>query len=195
MTAKRFCLLYYRIPTNVKLNPAPLMHRFGASIDGSVWFMPTKNLPLIPVKEWLEKGATVVRTYEFDETESEKVIADARSAITERVDAMRDFVDKLVAEVRDRYAKAKLHPTGSQEQLDAYKAAEQYAYAALYRAKTTADAAEECALHFDITGDVAALVDALRKSIKAKSTLFFSMKGERSTEPKMALGTVNGGKS
>jgi hypothetical protein len=193
MTAKRFCLLYYKIPSTVRLNPAPLLHRFAASIDGSVWFMPTSNLALIPVKDWLEKGAAVVEVFEFDESQNEKVIANARRAISENVDGMRSFVEKLVGNVRTRYAKAKGLATGSQEQLDAFKEADQYAYASLYRAKGVADAAEECALHFDITGDVAALVDGLRKSIKAKSALFFSMKNERSTETTMALGTLNGG--
>jgi hypothetical protein len=172
----RYALLVYDIPSKVYIpNPSALLRRWGARVNKSCWVLPTANVALVPLKEWVEKGA-IVEVVEFGEHEVEKVVAIARRAITGEVESMQRFVGTLVAKVRARFAKASALPTGSPERAEAMKDADQYVYAALYRAKGVADAAEEAALHFAITGEVAALVEALRKSIKAQSATFYAIK-------------------
>ncbi len=177
----RYALLIYDIPANLRLgNLSMLLRRFGARINLSCWVLPLKNLALVPIKMWVEKGAKV-EVVEFDEHESEKVIALARRAIQNDLEQTRGFVEGSVSKVRARFADTMTLGTNTQERIEAQKKAEGYSYAVLYRAKAIADAAEEAALHFDLTGDVAELVEALRRSIKAKSTLFFHLQREART--------------
>ena len=185
--AVRYALLVYDIPEASGLsNPSGLMRRFAVRINLSCWVLPLKNLPLLPVREWVEKGASV-EVVEFDEGEREKVVALARRALQREVEEMRRTVEASVAKVRERYAGVKALGTGTTERSEALDRAGHYAYLIGYRAKALADAAEECALHFDLTGDVAPLVGALRKTIKAKAAIFFDLyrdaKGEPTPEP------------
>lgn len=172
---QRYALLYYYIPKTSKLgNPSGLLRRWGIRVDLSVWIVPMKNLPLIPMKEWIDKGA-VADVVEFGEHEREKCLSIARRTLQNDVEKMRLTVEKSVAKVRRRFDSLRSIPVGTPERDEAQKSAEHFAYLTLYRAKAIADSAEECALHFDLTGDVAPLVDALRRTIKAKSALYFSL--------------------
>lgn len=174
----RFALLVYDIPSASKLrNPSDLLRRFGARINLSCWVLPTKNLALLPIKEWEEKDATV-EIVEFEEHEREKVLALARRSIARDVDEMQAYVDRTVAEVRRRFARVRGLATGSEERDEAFARAKQFAYVAVYRAKNTADAAEEASLHFALTGEVAPMVAALRKSTKGRAALFFALEQE-----------------
>lgn len=171
----KFALLVYDIPADSKLrNPSMLLRRWGARINLSCWVLPTKNLALIPMKDWIEKGATV-EVVEFEEHEREKVVALARRAIQRDVEEMSSFVENAVREVRRRCSLVERHPSGSAEREEVLERAEKYAYTALWRAKGIADAAEEAALHFALTADIEQIVEALRHSIKAKSASFFSI--------------------
>jgi hypothetical protein len=177
----RFALLVYDIPSNIKLrNPSMLLRRWGARINLSCWVLPMGNLALLPLKEWVEKGATV-EVVEFGEHEREKVVALARRAIMRDIEETRGFIEAVIENVRKRLKAAMDLPLGSQERIEAVKLVENYQYAALWRAKAIADAAEEAALHFDISGDVDSLADALRAGIKAKSALFYTLKTEATT--------------
>lgn len=171
----RYALLVYDIPEASGLsNPSGLMRRFAVRINLSCWVLPLKNLPLLPVREWLSKGASV-EVVEFDEGEREKVVALARRALQREVEEMRKTVEESVAKVRAKYVAVKGLAAGTTERGEALDKAGHYAYLIGYRAKALADAAEECALHFDLTGEVAPLVEALRKTIRAKSALFFDL--------------------
>lgn len=186
----RFALLYYKIPTGVMRNPASMLRRFGVTVDGSVWILPVKNIVLIPIKKWRELGVTA-EVVEFNESELPKVIAIARRAISNDLDSMRAHVEKSVAEVRKRFKAVDACPTGSTERDEARKHAEHFAYVVLYRAKGIADAAEECALHFDLTGDVEPLVDGLRRTIKAKAAIFYGMQEQARATTQQSLAVTS----
>jgi hypothetical protein len=160
-------------------NPSMFLRRLGFRWNKSVWVLPMKHVALVPLKEWTEKGAKP-GVVEFAEHEEEKVVALAKQYMTKDLDETRAFVDAVVAEVRKRLDAAKALGTGTPEREKHLKETKAYAYASLYRAKQIADAVEEGALHFDITGDIGALSDALRQSIKAKSAMFFAMQNEAS---------------
>jgi hypothetical protein len=185
---EKFALLVYDIPAKSKLrNPSMLLRRWGARVNLSCWVLPTRNLALLPLKEWEEHGATV-EVVEFDESERDKVIALAKKSITRDVEGMRSFVEASVNEVRKRLKFATSLASGSNDRDAALKAAEKYAYTALWRAKGIADAAEEAALHFDLTGDVSSLVESLRGTVKAKSAVFFSMVESAKKNEQLNLG-------
>jgi predicted nucleotidyltransferase component of viral defense system len=136
--------------------------------------LPTKNIALVPLAEWVNSGATV-EIVEFEEHEREKIVALARRAILRDLTEMTAFVEGAIDEVRSRCSFVERHPTGSAERDAALERAEKYAYTALWRAKRTADAAEEASLHFALTADIASAVDALRLGIKARSAAFFAL--------------------
>jgi hypothetical protein len=172
-----YALLVYDIPTKMKFNPSMLLRRWGFRINLSCWVLPLKNVALVPMAEWVERGATV-EVVEFSEHERTKVVDLARKALYREINGTRTMVDKSVLVVRKRYNAAKSFASGTPEREKAAKFAERLAYTSLYRAKALADAAEECALHFDLTGDVVELLTGLRAAIKAHSALFFNMQQE-----------------
>lgn len=186
----RYALLVYDIPSDSKLrNPSDLIRRWGARINLSCWVLPLKCLVHLPLKEWEEAGATV-EIVEFDEHEREKVIALARRAISRDLDSMLAYLGRTVAEVRKRFEFVGGLATGSDERDEAFQRAKQYGYAALYRAKGSADAAEEAALSFQLTGDLAGLVAGLRQAIKAHAATFYALEQRAQSGAQLKLNGV-----
>lgn len=184
---ERFVLLIYDIPQTSKLrNPSGLLRRFAARINLSCWVAPLKNVALLPLKEWIESGA-IVEVVQFDENEREKVIDLARRAIIRDVEEMREYVNVHVRSVRKKFDAVSNLASGSDDREKAWKKAEHFAYLGLYRAKKLAEAAEEAALHFDLTGDVASVVEALRGTIKARAAIYFSLSRKARGEATLPL--------
>lgn len=167
-------LVYYLIPRGTGLrNPSHLMHRLGVRSDGSVWLVPETNLPRIPVQAWRDKGATV-EVVRFDhERDGETILRLAREAMIRNVSAVREALDKSVAEVERRF---KAVPAGDKAALDKAHA---YAYSKVQRAKNYLTAAKEAAMAFTILGEVDGLLDGLRDTIKARDTLYYAMYREQ----------------
>lgn len=160
-------LLVYDIPTKAELpNPSNFLWRMGARINLSAWIIPDKNVPLIPVNEWRAKGA-VVEFVRFDERDGETILRLAREALANAIGAMRAGIDESMAKTAEKLAAV----ASNDEQ--GLKVASRPAYGALYRAKRFAATAQECALTFDLMGDVQSLIDALREDIRANDTLYY----------------------
>jgi hypothetical protein len=169
----RTVLLFYRIPSKVNIpNPASFLRRFGFSTDGSVWFIPEQNLPMVPVKLWREKGATV-EVVRFDEGESETVMRLAREALSKNVAETLASLEGAVDKLKDRYANV---ATG-----DYVEAKVVHGQAVRYvrQARKALEAAQECAATFMLLGDFKLLFDGVRQSIRANDALFYSMYNQK----------------
>ena len=163
----RASLLMYDIPSRSGLgNPSAMLWRFGARVNLSCWVVPERNVPLIPVKMWREKGARV-EFVRFDERDWPTILRLAQEALVREITDMREGLEQGEADVRRRIEAVE---SGNAEQL---KKASSYAYNQVRRAKTLAVSARECALAFYLMGEVEHLIDGLRKTIKAKDALYY----------------------
>lgn len=176
-------LLVYDIPSKSKVpNPSNLLRRWGVRVNLSAWIVPDKNVPLLPMAEWKARGVTA-ELVRFDEKDGDTIMRLAREALVKEVDTMRQGLDDGLAEVRAAFDSA---ASGDDEAL---KKAGSLAYRHIRRAKQAADAAEECALTFDLMGEVKPLVEGLRQLIRSRSELYYGF-GKARQENKPVTGAL-----
>ena len=182
-SSRRAHLLVYDIPSGKMANPSAMLWRFGARINLSCWVIPDSRVPMLPLDKWAEKGvrAELVR---FDERDGDTILRLARTALLEEVGRWREVLDSAQKKVREECDK--VTGVGDAQRQQAKKAGSLASFH-LQRAKKFAVAAQECALGFDLMGDVALVVDGLREVIKANEELFYGMvkKAHERANPKV----------
>lgn len=170
----RHCMVVYDIPSVKKVaeriaNPSGMFRRFGFRANYSCWIVPEHNLPLMPLDELKEKGAKV-EVVRFDESEYDKIMGMARSALREEAAGIRGTLQTTVHGIKTRYREA----LETRQPSDLDKAA-LYHYLNLRRIKQLMVSIQECCMAFDLTGDFADLFDALRKSISVADREAFDL--------------------
>jgi hypothetical protein len=160
-------LLVYDIPAKSKVpNPSGTLRRWGVRVNLSAWIIPDKNVPLLPIEEWRSRGVTA-ELVRFDENDGETIMRLAREALVRECTTMRTDLDEGITEIKAAFDDA---ASGDDEAL---KKAGSLAYRHIRRAKIAADSAEECALTFDLMGEVKPLVEGLRQLIKSRSEMYY----------------------
>lgn len=165
-------LLVYDIPQSAKMgNPSSMLWRFGARINLSCWIVPDRNVAMLPISTWKEKGAKV-ELVRFDERDADTIIRLARHALLSEIGRIREALEKQTEDVRRGLEGV---ASGDEEGL---RKASGYASIVIRRAKKAVEHAQECALTFDLLGDCGAVIDGMRDIIRAKDTLFYGWVGE-----------------
>jgi hypothetical protein len=180
--ATRFTECSYDIPKKSKCpNPSTMLQRWAVRNQYSVWFVPDKNVPLLmPIMNLLTKKYPEVKVdwFRMDERDAEAILAKAKRELMKEVAARRASLEDGLDEVR-----ARIEAVASNDE-KAMRLAERFSYHHLRRAKRAATAAVECALAFDLMGDVKPLVDGLREVIKARDALYYSwVKAKKDNKP------------
>jgi uncharacterized protein YaiE (UPF0345 family) len=160
-SARRAHLLVYDIPSSAHFNPSEFLWRHGARINKSVWVIPDKNLAMLPIKAWEERGA-VIEVVRFDERDGDTIMRLAKTALVSELGRIRDALDEAATEVTRRLSSI---DTSNEE---AFKKVKSHGYSASRRARLAIERMVECALTFDLTGDVEHLTNAVRQSVKAR---------------------------
>lgn len=169
--ARRAHLLVYDIPTGRMQNPSAMLWRFGVRINMSCWLIPDSRVALIPVKEWEAKGVKV-ELVRFDERDGETIIRLAREGLLNECARWREVLDTATNGVSELCSS--VASVGEDQRAVAGKAGNLASFH-LRRARAFAVAARECALGFDLLGDVEQVFNGLRDCIAAKEALFYAM--------------------
>ena len=182
MTVTRFTECSYDIPKKSKCpNPSKRLQRWAVRNQYSVWFVPDKNVPLLmPIMNKLAERYPEVKVdwFRMDERDAEAILAKAKRELLKELAVRRSSLEDGINEVRER-----IESVASNDE-KAMRRAERFAYVHLRRAKKFAVSAVECALAFDLLGDVQPLVDGLREVIKARDALYYSwVKAKKENKP------------
>lgn len=166
----------YDIPkaTPASLYPTPglTLRRFAARVQQSVWYMPETA---ITRTEQLTKAILdvhgIVDVFRFDTREYEAIRAKSLVCLAQTVENVRKYVEASIQTTAEKLAEAKTLMS-----IASTNSAIRYQQAALNRALQELVDAEECALVFDLTGDVKELIKSVRTVVKARSDTFVAEK-------------------
>jgi len=165
--ARRAHLLVYDIPKGAIPSPAAMLWRLGARINLSCWVIPDSRVSMLPLKEWAAKGV-IVELVRFDERDGDTIIRLAREALQREALRWRDTLEEGTLVVRAACAKVTIGEDGVKQ----WHKAGGLASGHVRRARQFLSNATECALAFDLTADVAHVMEGLREMVKAKEEVF-----------------------
>jgi hypothetical protein len=172
-SATRAHLLVYDIPARTKVaNPSSFLWRFGARINLSCWVIPDKNVAMLPIQSWKERGCTV-ELVRFDERDGATIIRLAREALVKELGDLRTKLEEQTLTIRSMLPEPGVVP--SEER---FKKVGDTASRSLRSAKKFLATAEECAVTFDLMGEIKPLLEGLHQSVRAKNELYYGWVGD-----------------
>lgn len=161
-------LLVYDIPARTKVaNPSSFLWRFGARINLSCWVIPDRNVAMLPIAMWKERGCTV-ELVRFDERDGATIIRLARESLAKELGDLRAKLEEQTGTIRGMMPAPGTIPNEEQ-----FKKVGDTASRSLRSAKKFLASAEECAVTFDLMGDIKPLLDGLHQSVRAKNELYY----------------------
>jgi hypothetical protein len=168
---KKACMLYYKISRSLGVrNPSRSLSRHAVRVDGSVWEFPLERQPAVErVMKRYADAAAVVGFRVYDDSEWPKVKARAMEALAAEAGRIRDTLTKSIARGEDYLVRAERLQSAND-----VKKGKKFLRSSLNRARRELRAASECALAFDLTGDVNELFAGIASEVAAKFTEFFS---------------------
>lgn len=172
-TPKTFSMVMYDIPSSVKgsdyPNPAGRIRRYGFMMQYSVYCVPDDRLPRLTnlIEDIRAVPGGKVRVFPYDPRAYEDIMADARAALTAEAERIRDYIEAAAAETAKRLTAATLIVSVG----DTNKAIG-FQQTALSKAAKDLTDAQECAMAFDLSGDLDALFDGVRKLLVGRSGTF-----------------------
>lgn len=178
--------LYYRIPSGNKIkNPSKLLHKVAVRVDGSVWIVAQAGIPdaAAIVESLRAKGADAGLVYYREDQ------ADAVRALA--VEGLRAEVDDIAAQGEKKAARARALIADAERLQDAgaLDAAVKHTRGKFRAALKRVQAAEQAAVLFGITADVADLLASLRDGIAAEQDAILGERALTPTAPVPAIGT------
>ena len=154
--------------------PAPglTLRRFAVRVQQSVWYMPeTKVTQTERLTENIRNVHGIVDVFRFDTREYEAIRAKSLVCLATEVEGTRKYIEATIVSTAAKLAEAQrlmsIADTNN---------AIRYQQTALNRALQELVDAEECAVAFDLTGDVAELIKSVRTVVKARSDAFVAEK-------------------
>jgi hypothetical protein len=160
-----YYLIVYDIPAALAkkiANPSEDFKKHGTRINYSCWIVPEGRVALLPIEDMLSKGAKV-EIVRFDSSERDSLLRMAKASMMEEATRIREALGHTVKEALTRFAKLK--KTYSDED---YRKAGNYASVHMRRVSEAIKAAEECALAFDLTGEMSEVLKGMRSMYAAK---------------------------
>lgn len=175
-------LAVYDIPQALKIpNPSPVLRNHGIRINLSCWIFPEGSTPT-SVLDWLkEKGATV-HVVPFAERAQEVVMEMARDELRKRCRDMADFVAKRVEKLQEQADAAEQLDTVELRFEGGSKAYKEWRRV-INVAKRELARAENCALAFSLSRDVADGVESIRRMIHAQMELAIALRDRIGDDP------------
>ena len=151
---------------HTRYDPSPKLWTLGARLTESVWVIPDRNVVRLPLAEWAEAYGMEADLVRFDERDAEAIKRLARRGIEREANRVRESIEKTrtdlaakVAVATDRTAKTKMRGC---------------AMNALWRARKALESLTECAVMFDLMGDVTLLLDAAKQVVRVNDGLFYA---------------------
>lgn len=172
-TPKTFSMVMYDIPSDCKgpayPNPAGRIRRYGVMMQYSVYCVPDDRLPRIAdlIEDIRAVPGGKVRVLPYDPKAYEEIMETAREALTAEAERIRDYIEAAALETAKRLTAASLIVSVG----DTNKAIG-FQQTALSKATKDLTDAQECAMAFDLTGDLDALFDGVRKLLVGRSGAF-----------------------
>lgn len=172
----RFVCYSYDIPKNIPSDeypePSVTLRRFAAHLQQSVWIMPEAMLCRAQelTEDILRVGGNV-DVFDFDERGHEKLLRKARACLQAEAERIRKYVEASVVKTHERLDNAQRMMS-----INATNDAIRFQQTALNRALRELADAEECAVAFDLSGDVEELIRATRSMIEARASAFVAEK-------------------
>jgi hypothetical protein len=152
-------LVIYDLPEALKIpNPAAYFRRFGRALNQSGYFFPPGTVPLARVERLRTLGA-IVWIIDVHESSWETVVAGVRLSIQKQMGQTLAKVSELNLKCRVLLADAEWD-SGQEKAYRRWRAV-------LAKARRECLAAEECALGWGITRDVADGVEAVKLALSA----------------------------
>jgi hypothetical protein len=160
-----YYLIVYDIPARLTkeiVNPSEQFKRHGVRINYSCWIVPEGRVALLPINEMTSKGAKV-EIVRFDSNEKDSLMRMAKIAMMEEAGRIRRALDHTVSVAKSRLSAVKK----SWNDLD-FKKAGAYASVHMKRVQDAIKSADECALAFDLTGDMGEVLKGMREMYAAE---------------------------
>lgn len=162
-------LLLYDIPVGVGPNPSGRLRSIAARVQLSCWIVPEQNVTAAwAATEKIRGKGCSVELVRFDENDAGTIVRLAREALSGELNrmyrALQNGLGKLHADL------AAIEPGD----VKAWEQSRAFAYRQVRAAKKLAVDAGECALAFDILGEIAPLRDGLMALAKARAELYFA---------------------
>lgn len=172
----RFVCYSYDIPKSTPAGeypePSCTLRRFAAHLQQSVWILPEAMLGLTnDLTVDIERVGGNVDVFDFDERGHEKLMRKARACLEGEATRIRKYVESSIAKTGDRLVKARAVMSVNDTN-DAIR----FQQTALNRALKELGDAEECAVAFDLSGDMAELIRSVRSVIEARASAFVAEK-------------------
>jgi hypothetical protein len=165
---EQMAVLWYDI--SGKGSPVTALRRCCVAVNKSVWIFPLGAIPLVQsvMQKFVEEGADVdISAFIPEETEKLR-----RRALT----ALNKHAKRMLRTLRRSLAKAEVQLAEAErlQSVKDVKAWRQRVTQAFTYARRDISAAEECALVFQLTGDLQELLSAIRHEINARHREFFN---------------------
>lgn len=155
-------LIVYDIPATCRVkNPSDQFRGHGVRINYSCWIVPEGRVAMLPLDQ-MQQGGAKVQVVRFDSSETDTLLRMAKTALFDEAARLRNALEHTVSEAKKRFSK---HVEVFNE--DEYKRSGTYASIHMRRVAEAIKSAEQCALAFDLTGDMAEILDGLRKTYAA----------------------------
>ena len=173
----RYVCYSYDIPKNIRPEeypePSVVLRRFAVRMQQSVWIVPdtmiSRTNTLTAEIQALPGGK--VRVFRFDLDELAAIRLEAREALELESARIRTYVEKAIAKTQERLTEAQRAMS-----VDDTNAAIRYQQTALNKALHEITDAEECALAFDLSGELGELIRSVRSVIDARAAAFVAEK-------------------
>jgi hypothetical protein len=168
----QFVCYVYDIPKNVRPkdypNPGATLRKFAVHLQQSCWVMPDTMLQRTDdLTADIRSLGGAVHVFRYDEQEHDKIVSAARACLEAEAERIRKYVEASIATTTARLAEAKRMASIAET-----NSAIRFQQTALYRAMQDLASAEECAVVFDLSGNLGELIQGVRAVITARAAAF-----------------------
>lgn len=175
---EQFVSYSYDIPKSTPAsdypNPGATLHPIAVRVQQSVWYMKESMLPLADdLTQRIKDVGGIVDCFRFDACEYNAIRTKALRCLEQDANSIRAYVDAAIATTTKRIEKATKLMS-----VKGVNDAVRFQQSALSRARRELAEAEECAMVFDLSGDVAELFKGVRAAIEARASAFAAVKKE-----------------
>jgi hypothetical protein len=147
-------------------DPSARLWQLGARLTESVWVIPDKNVPRLPLAEWGEKYGMEADLVRFDERDADAIKTLAMRGVRREALRVRASLEKTKAELEVLIASGLDDATKKKKRGTAMNA--------LWRARKAMESLTECSLMFDLMGDAAELLNSVKHIVRVHDGLFYS---------------------
>ncbi len=174
-------MVSYDIPESVKCaNPSGKFRRWGIRVNASVWIFPPGRVPSEDIADLRSKGA-VVHSVEFAEQAQEKILELAKRELRRHSRAVMKHVEQRCAKLKADMVPAEMYDLGTKVEI-------YHKWRGLLsQARRELLAAEQCALGFAVSRDVAEAFDGLKNVLSAEFALATEWRQRQKSKPLMEV--------